>query len=159
MGTYGGNQPQEGDVYLYQTLNDGDIIVEGGVVQMTGGFDTMAYLVLFGGNADDKGAEEKSKQWWANWIEPDESKHERGEFQYLIDSLPASSGNLLILEQAAQRDMDKAFVKTGIANVVTVTLSIPKINQVAVSIVIEADGDRVEFKFLANWAAMEREAS
>jgi phage gp46-like protein len=151
MGDYGDNRPQQGDVFLYQSDNEGDITIEGGLATMTTDFDTMAYLVLYGGNADDPGGDDKSRQWWGNFSEPDTAKHYRGEYQHMIEGLAASSGNLRLVEAAAQRDFERAFVDTGIADSVTVTATIPRPNTITLTIAIEAFGDRSEYKYTENW--------
>ena len=48
---------QQGDVLLFQTVDDGEINIENGVVEMSGGLETAAYLSLYGGNEDDDGRE------------------------------------------------------------------------------------------------------
>ena len=151
MGDYGDNRPQQGDVLLYTSDNEGDITIEGGLATMTTDFDTMAYLVLYGGNADDPGGDDKSKQWWGNFSEPDTTKHYRGEYQNLIEGLSATSGNLRLVEAAAQRDFERAFVDTKIADSVTVTATIPRTNAIELTIEIEALGKKSEYKYTENW--------
>jgi len=57
---------QQGDVKLFQTTDDGDIYVVNGIVEMSGGLETSAYLSLFGGNEDDDGSDGSPFSWWAN---------------------------------------------------------------------------------------------
>jgi len=152
MGTYGDNQPQDGDVLLYHSdTNSGDVTIEGGITEMTALFNTMGYLTLFGGNEDDPGGDDKTKQWWGNFTEPDEARQYRSELQHILIGLPASSGNLLLAEQAATRDLQKEFVTTGIASGVEVTATIPIRNKINVTCVILAEGERHEFTFTENW--------
>lgn len=151
MGDYGNNAKQDGDVLMYQSDNYGDITAEDGIIAMTSDFDTMAYLTLFGGNDDDPGGYDKSRQYWGNFSEPDMVKHYRGEFQYLLESIPATSGNLTLLQDAATRDFERAFVDTKIANSVTVTATIPAFGQISVLIEIDAYGSKSQFKFTENW--------
>jgi len=151
LGNYGNNRPQDGDVKLYQSTENGEIHVEDGIVEMTSNFDTMAYLTLYGGNVEDSGGDDKSQQWWGNFSEPDEDKHYRSEYQNLINGIPATSGNLRLVEAAAQRDLEKAFVRTKIADTVTVTATIPKVNAITLTIEIEAQGNRSQFEFTDNW--------
>ena len=95
---------QQGDVKLFQTNDDGEITVTNGIVEMSGGLETTAYLALFGGNEDDSG--DTSKQFWGNFAENEPSKKYTSEFQHLLTKLPAVSANLLILEKAALRDLN-----------------------------------------------------
>lgn len=151
MGDYGDNRPQQGDVWLFASDNEGDIEIEGGLATMVSNFDTMIYLTLFGGNVDDPGGDDKSKQFWGNFNEPDTAKHYRGEFQYMIDGLAASSSNLRLVEAAATRDLEKAFIDTNIADSVEVTATLPAHKRLALEIAIEAQGARTEYKFTENW--------
>ena len=152
---------QQGDVLLYQSENEGNISLVDvgedalrrplGVIQMTTSFDTMAYLVLYGGNVEDPGGDDKSQQWWGNFSEPDTAKHYRGEYQYMIEGVAATSANLRLVEAAAQRDFERAFVDTKIADSVTVTATIPRYNNIELTIEIEAQGERSEYKYTENW--------
>ena len=98
-------QNQQGDVKLFQTDNEGDITVRDGVVEMGGGLETAAYLSLFGGNEDDDGLADNPKTWWGNLDEIDPAKQYRSETQNLLRGIPATSGNLRRIEDAASRDL------------------------------------------------------
>ena len=63
---------QQGDVSLFQTNDDGNIEVEGGIVTMGGGLETSAYLSLFGGNEDDDNRTDNPANWWGNIDETDQ---------------------------------------------------------------------------------------
>lgn len=142
---------QQGDVKLFQTDNDGDIEVVDGLVVMSSGLETAAYLSLFGGNEDDDGRPDNPKQWWGNLgAEPDEVQ--RSETQYLLEQLPATTGNLKRLQDAALRDL--AWFKTvGAASSVSVTTTIPGLNRIKFVIEIKAFGDESTFIFSQNWKA------
>ena len=57
----------QGDVLLVSTPDDGDIVLEDGLIQDCRNFDTAAYLSLFGGNEDDLNGKSK-ETWWGNLI-------------------------------------------------------------------------------------------
>ena len=156
MATYGDNQKQSGDVLLYQTLDDGEIDVVGGMVKTTETFDTMVYLSLFGGNSDDPGGDDESKSWWGNLDEPDPARQYRSETQNLLRSLPATASNLRRIEAAVTRDIGRDFITTGIASEFSAVASIPALNRVAISGNITADGERHEFAFVEVWEASVR---
>ncbi len=139
---------QQGDVKLFQTNDDGNITVENGIVDMNGGLETSAYLSLFGGNEDDDGRDDNPDNWWANIDEVDPVKEYRSETQHLLQSLPATSGNLRRIEDAANRDLSW-FVENNVATSVTVEASIPGINRVKLKIDIENSS----FEFVENWKA------
>lgn len=137
---------QEGDVLLYQTVDDGDINVENGLVEMSGGLQTAAYLSLFGGNEDDDGLEDNPNTWWGNTTETESSRKYISETQNLVESLPITSGNLLRVEDAAKRDL-QWFLDEGVATSVSVSASILGLNMIKLTI----DIDQESFEFVENW--------
>lgn len=141
----------EGDVLLFQTNDDGDIIVENGITQMSSGLETAAYLSLFGGNEDDDGSENSTNQWWGN-IGELESYKLRSQTQYLLNVLPATSANLLRIENAAADDL-AWMLSEGVASSISVSVSIPGLNKILIEGTIEADGNPTDFKFFENWKA------
>lgn len=143
---------QQGDVYLYQTDDGGDIVVQNGVAQMSGGLETSAYLSLFGGNEKDNGLDDNKYNWWGNLSETVQCRKYRSETQNLINSLPAISSNLRRIEDAAKRDLNW-FLTEGVATEINVEASIPSVNNVKLVINILAEGEEYSFKFIENWKA------
>lgn len=143
---------QEGDVKLFQTDDDGNITVESGVVEMSGGLETAAYLSLFGGNEDDDGRADNQANWWANLDEIDPTRQYHSETQNLLQALAATTGNLRRIEDAAGRDL-AWFVDSGVASAVSVSAGIPGINRIKLTIDIEAVGQESSFEFVENWKA------
>ncbi len=125
------------DVLLRQTNDGGEITVENGLVLMSDGYETGAYLSLFGGNQDDAGDDASARlQWWGNLDETEAASRYRCETQYLLSSgLPAVPSNLRRFEQAASRDL-AWFVETGNARSVAVSASIPALNRVRFEVTI-----------------------
>lgn len=144
--------PQQGDILLFQTDDDGDIIVEGGVVEMTGGFETAAYVSLFGGNEDDDGRDDNEFKWWGNLGVTDPAERYVSETQNLLQALAATSANLRRVEDAAKRDL-QWFLDKNIASSVTVEATIPGINRLKLIVNIEANGEESQFEFVENWKA------
>lgn len=124
------------DVLLRQTNDGGDIAAENGLVLMSEGLETAAYLSLFGGNEDD-GADTAGErvQWWGNLDETETARRYRSETAHLIRSLPAVPSNLRRIEQAAARDL-AWMVSSGIAKSVAASASIPALNRVRLAITI-----------------------
>lgn len=141
---------QQGDVSLFQTLDDGDINVVSGVVDMDGGLATMAYLCMFGGNEDDDGGSGNVYNWWGNFSETDPTFHYRSETQNLLQSLPATTNNLRRIDDAANRDLN-VFIEKKIATSVVVVTTIPTLNKIKISIIITVDGQDNQFEFVENW--------
>lgn len=137
---------QEGDVLLYQTNDDGDINVTDGLIEMSGGLRTAAYLSLFGGNEDDDGIAGNVNTWWGNLSENEKSHKYISETQNLLESLPITSANLLRIEDAVKRDL-AWFKDTGVATNISVSASILGLNITKLSINI----DQERFEFVENW--------
>lgn len=145
-------QNQQGDVKLFQTNDEGDITARDGVVEMGGGLETAAYLSLFGGNEDDDGLADNPKTWWGNLDEIDPAKQYRSETQNLLRGIPATSGNLRRIEDAASRDL-AWFTSERVASSVSVSASMPGVNRIKITVDIEADGIESRFEFVENWKA------
>lgn len=135
------------DVLLRQTPDGGDITIEGGLLLMSEGLETAAYLSLFGGNEDDPAEADRTLQWWGNLLETEPERAQRSETQYLLRSLPAIPVNLRRIEQAAARDL-QWMLDTETAQSVAVEATIPAVNRVSIALVIiTATGQRVELFF------------
>jgi phage gp46-like protein len=143
----------EGDVFLFQSLDDGEIIVEGGLMEMDEGLRTSVYLATFGGNENDSGAENDPNEWWGNKMETDPDFKYRAETQYAIGKLTPSSVNLGKLEDAAVRDC-QYLINKGYATSVTAVATIPELNKVKLDIIIVTlDGVEKTFNFTETWSS------
>lgn len=140
---------QQGDVILCQTIDDGNISVENGIVAMSGGIETAAYLSLFGGNEDDDGGDNSPHSWWGNIDETQPEREYHSETQHILQALPASANNLLKVEAAAQRDL-AWMTSVGVAVEITVAATIPAVNRLKIT--IDGVGDQ-SLEFLENWQA------
>lgn len=143
---------QQGDVLLFQTADDGEILVVEGVTTMVGGFETMVYLCLFGGNEDDDGSADSPENWWGNRWETDADYQYRSLTQHLLRSIPATTGNLQRIADAVHQDL-AVFKNKSIASSVVVSVSIPAINTVSITVTIIADGVQSQFNYTENWSA------
>jgi len=143
-------ETQQGDVILFQINDGGEINVEKGIAEMSGGLATAAYLSLFGGNQDDDKRANNNLTWWANLNENNPIDQYRSETQNLLNNIAATSNNLLRLEEAARRDL-AWLIEGSIASDISVVASIIAINRVELSIDIEAVGRESSFEFVANW--------
>lgn len=135
------------DVLLRQTPDGGDITVEAGLMLMSEGLETAAYLSLFGGNEDDAGDDASERdQWWGNFGETEPNRTYRSETQNLIRSLPAVPRNLLRIEQAAARDLGW-MMPAGIAKSIAVSASIPEVDRVTVAVTIVTLKEQIQLVF------------
>lgn len=147
-------KPTQGDVLLEQGLNGGEVSSVSGDLELTMDFRTMAHLCLFGGNREDDGSSGNKQTWWGNVEETDEARKYVSTFQNLLGSIPATSGNLLRLEDAAKTDLS-VFISEGIASRVEVAASIPALNKIKIDGIIEARGVETEFSFTENWRSFQ----
>lgn len=143
---------QQGDVKLFQTNDEGEITVENGIVEMSGGLETAAYLSLFGGNEDDDGLQDSSVTFWGNIDETESAREYRSETQHLLQALPSIPNNLKRIKAAAERDLDW-FLSERVASTVDVAVSMPGVNKIKIVIDIEAEGEEFRFEFIENWKA------
>lgn len=151
-------QIYEGDVLLYQSLNGGEIDYIDGQPVMTGGFETAAYLSLFGGNKDDDGSKDNPLTWWGNVEETDPDKRYISRTQYILQGLPATAANLRRLEEAARLDLNW-FLTSKIASSVEVEAVIPEFNKVNIAVTIKAEGKESQFNFTENWRAFKNQST
>lgn len=135
------------DVLLVHTADGGEIRVESGDIQLTGGIETAVYLSLFGGNEDDSGIQgDEPKEWWGNKLEDAPERKLRSETQYLLRSLPAIPASLRRIEDSVERDL--AWMSDSVASGIAVEASIPRLNWVQIDItVVLQNGNRVNMTF------------
>lgn len=143
---------QNGDVVLYQSLDDGDIVLTNGVILMDGGLQTAVYLSLFGGNEEDEGLQGSKKTWWGNLEEEIPSRKYVSRTQNIISKLPATTSNLLKLEDAVKSDL-QWLLDEKVATAIDVFISIPKINKVDIIINIIGIDLEERLTFSENWKA------
>lgn len=135
------------DVLLRQTNDGGDITIQGGLLLMSDGLETAAYLSLFGGNEDDPADTDPTLQWWGNLLESEAARAYRSETQFLLAALPAIPANLRRIEQAVARDL-KWMIDTALAQSVAVEATIPALNRVRIGLaIVTATGQHIELFF------------
>lgn len=139
---------QEGDVLLFQTLDDGDISVEGGIVEMTGDLRTAILLSLFGGNDTDNG-QDTALNWWGNLSENSKPEQYRSETQYLVKLLPPNSINRIRVEDAARRDL-QWFLDESVAIAVDIAVTLPGGNLYRIFGVVETETQSTAFDVEVN---------
>ena len=138
------------DVLLRLFANGGQIEYIGGVVTLSDGLETAAFLSLFGGNERDRGIEaDDSLQWWGNLIERDDDRRYRSRTQAIVRSLPLVPANLRRVEEAAGLDLTW-FVESKLARFVRVIASIPALNRLRLDVEIEIQDELFRFAFLVD---------
>ena len=137
------------DVLLQQTNDGGEITYVNGNPETTNGLEVAVYLSLYGGNKKDSGSSaDDAIQWWANHDETQPERKYRSEFQALVQGLSNVAANLLLIEDAAGRDL-KWLVDTGVATAVEVNATVPAYNTLQVDITIDvSESESVRFTFI-----------
>lgn len=143
----------KGDVLFIDTPDGGNIQIENGLVLDDRGFQTAVYLSLFGGNFDDPVVIESNKSWWGNLI-GDKETELRSQFQNIICSLPLTTKNIRVAEDAAKQDLTWV-IDNGIGDEITVTGSIENIKEASFEIVISKNGQNIlNTTYGVQWEAM-----
>ena len=137
------------DVLIFQTNDNGEICIVDGLVELTDDFRSAVYLSLFGGNEEDDGRDDNELTWWGNLNELDPAKQYRSETEYLLRSLPVTTGNLQRLEDAAENDL-QFFIDKGIVKELKIEVSL--IGRNKLEYLIELNGDET-VTFQLNWKA------
>jgi len=146
-------QKNQGDVKLFQTDDNGDIESIAGIITMSGGLEVAVYLSLFGGNQNDTARMgKKNNSWWGNRGEVAASQY-RSATQNLLASIPATSSNLLKIQDSVIFDL-AWLLNEGIASSVDVAVSIPALNAIHIDVIIQAQGVESEFSYTENWKAL-----
>lgn len=140
--------PAQVDVKLFQLDDGGEIECINGVVTMDDGVATAVYLSLFGGNEDDSGTDaDLSREFWGNKLTNDPSEKQRSETQHLLRSLPITSGNLRLIEEAVARDL-AWMTESEVASFVGAEVSIPAINTVKILVKVEIQQVELTLEFV-----------
>ena len=127
------------DVYIFQTVNDGDINIEAGVVELRGGIESSVYLSLFSAASD----------WWGDIGEPSAQSYDAG-FQRLLDEITLTSAALPRVEKEAERNLSWMLLDE-VASSISVTATIPALNTLGLAFDIQAQGEESQFSFVLNW--------
>ena len=108
------------DVKLFQTFEDGEIEVKGGVVTMDGGLQTALFISMFG-----------SEDWWANTMEGRNDRKLKSATMKALRENALTTGTLSIIEDAVRTDI------AWLDGSYTVTASIPALNRVQINVNIQ----------------------
>ncbi|AAQ96488.1 hypothetical protein [Vibrio phage VP16T] len=103
-----GDLPRAGtrDVWMFQTVDDGNVYPVNGDLYRTDGLETAVYLSLYGGNPEDNGQDANRLGWWGNANQEEPARQMVSRFQHLVEGIPLTSGNLQRLEDAATADLE-----------------------------------------------------
>jgi phage gp46-like protein len=138
------------DVDLILEENGGDLILSGGDVLIGNGLTSAAILSLFGGNFQDSNLPgTDSLQFWGNRIGEDPNESLRSETQKLLESIPATSENLLRVQDAVVRDL--TWLIGDIVSNLSVTISLIAVKRVLITIDLTVNGEDQQIQFTREW--------
>jgi len=144
----------QGDLFLEDTPDGGDIRIENDFFVNDRSFNTAVYLSIFGGNKDDNGKVKNKKTWWGNTLDGvSENEKLVSRFQAVIISMPMTSKN--IAEALGAAALDLQWIKDeGIGDEVIVTGSAIARNKFTLKINILAKGKSIyDNNFALFWKA------
>lgn len=150
------------DVRLFQTDDDGNIEFADAYATTTDlkldtGLETAVYLSWFGGNERDHGLlhddanpeHPHASAWWGNIGAPI-SRNMVSETAHLLLDLPATSGNLLRVEESALRDV-QWMLDEKIITAATVTAALIDVDRIRISALLIVDKEEFAVAFESSW--------
>ena len=144
-----------GDVLLLSSEDGGDLDINDGIITMTGGFETAAFLSLFGGNFNDDGTTStQNKEWWGNKLDVNNPNRKMtSRTQNILKGYPATPGNLNLVEQAIRLDLNW-MIENSIIDELIITLTIPSKNKINIALEGKKDRNTIAgIEFEQNWLA------
>ena len=141
---------QQGDVFLFQTNDGGEICILNGIVEMRGSLETTSYLAIYGGNVADRGDENSEFTWWGNIGENQPEKKYISRFQNMIQSLPLTSSNLLRAKDALMTDLN-FLLDEGTINSLEINMAVEGRNTLKIEIIADYIGETQNLIYFANW--------
>ena len=139
------------DALLFHTPDGGDIQLANGQITTSNGLYTALYLALVGGNDEDSGDDaEDSQQWWGNLIESDPARHYRSRTQYVLQGLPATTGNLRLLSEAVDADL-QTLVDDGTITEFSALVRLTAPRRVSIGAQVVANGELYQFEYEEAW--------
>jgi hypothetical protein len=144
----------EGDVLMRHTDDGGEIECVGGIITLSDGLETSAYLSVLGGNEDDNGIDaDNPEQFWANFEEPVVERRQRSRTQYVLIALPCLPSNMPLVEEAVMADL--AWMGPALQATVAVEATIPAVDTVNIHVEITIGNVTYPFDFKSPWGRSE----
>lgn len=128
----------EGDVYLFNTNDGGEISIENGQPLIDGGLENAAYISLF-----------SNFNWWGNDIASDDEQLD-SQFETILDRTLSNQTRLDAIEFAKQALQWMIDIK--VAREINIEATIPRVEVLAIDIKItQPDFTIIETKYEINW--------
>lgn len=133
---------RQGDLYLFNTLDGGEISSINGEPVMDRGFETAVLLSIAG----------PAQPYWADEYLPT-SRKMQSKLQTYIQGRPLSSGTLKTVVAMAKADLQWV-IDTGVADKIAVAVRATARNRIEIAWSVETDGRVIEQnRYQLNWAA------
>ncbi len=131
--------------------NGGELILNGGDLLVGNGLLTATVLSLWGGNLEDDGLPgSDSVQFWGNNIGQDPNESLRSETQRLLTSIPATSSNLLRVQDAIVRDLSW-MIDEEIVKEYEIEIALTGVKRIGITINFTVNGETYELQFTREW--------
>ena len=142
------------DVYLIETFDGGDVVLQGNDVKTINGLENMIYIALFGGNVGSStfGPKESEQvfDFWGNYLfhPSDREVWFNSTLEFLLQTTALNSSGRYKLEQAVLNDLQ---FMTKFAKV-TASVEIIGIDKVKISVIVMElnSTNSVEYSYLWN---------
>lgn len=144
-----------GDVLLLSTVDGGNINMTDGLIEMTSGFESAAFLSLFGGNDGDDGTDATNPlEFWGNKLDDDNPDRKlTSRTQNILKGYPATPANLNLVNQAIQLDLNWMKANNTVDEFI-INLSIPQPKRINIDIEGRKNRSTVfNTEFEKNWIA------
>ena len=134
---------RQGDIFLFNTLDGGEIQIVLGEPVMDQGFESAVYLSIAGS---------KTKDWFANEYLPT-NRQIKSRFAKFAEGRELTSSSILTGEELAKKDL-QWMIDTGIADSVDLTMVEVSRNRVEIEVIVLIGDEEVRVSpFQLNWAA------
>ncbi len=130
--------PYEGDLWLFPTMDGGDIQIMGGQPTMDDGLSSCVYISLFG------------QDFWGNAIAPDNSHKLNSTLETIVNGKFKGTQTQLDVQAAALVAL-QWLIDDGVASAVTAVATIPAPNQIMLTVGITQPNGTQNLKYLINW--------
>jgi phage gp46-like protein len=125
------------DVAIVETLNGGDVQLNGNDLAVINGIENMIYLALFGGNVEastqTRFVQVQSFDYWANalFMKNTPSQQFNSETERALNNTPLTSSGRVLIENAIKKDLD--FFK-NVGATVDITVLIVATDKITINI-------------------------
>lgn len=147
------------DVYLIETGDGGDVVLQGNDIKLIGGLENMIYIALFGGNPGNStfGPKEDEQvfDFWGNFmLHPSEREvWFNSTLEYLLENTAITSSGRYQLEQAVLNDLQ---FMTRFAKV-SASVQLIGIDKVKIDVIVMEPSTQTSTEFSYIWNATNQE--